>query len=101
LSLPRDPWKVDRTVKVSSSLARSRHDHAWVVSEAPDCRAVGTPERAAEQVERPSRLTTEDRDTIRLLAETRSPREQMVEFGVSPETAPGIMRVRTTTTATA
>ena len=39
--------------KRQGSLARLRHDHAWVVvAEAPECRTVGAFGRAAEQVDR-------------------------------------------------
>jgi len=83
----RDPSNLGRTFRAKSSLARLRHDHAWVVvAEAPECRLVGVSGRAAEQVDRPRRLTPQDLDAIRLLAETRSLRDLAAHFGVSYET---------------
>jgi FixJ family two-component response regulator len=70
-----------------------RHDDAWVeVAKAPECRAVGTSGRAAEQIDHLRRLTSDDRDAIRLLAQSRSLRDLATEFGVSHETVRSVLR---------
>ncbi len=75
------------------SLARVRHDHAWVVAAAaPECRLVGVSGRADEQIDHLRRLASDDREAIRLLAQSRSLRDLATEFGVSHETVRSVLR---------
>lgn len=79
--------------EATGSVAQLRHDSAWVVvAEASECRSAGVSGRAAEERERPRRLTPEERDAIRLLADTRSLRDLAADFGVSHETIRAVVR---------
>ncbi len=74
------------------SLARLRHDRAWVVvAEAPERHTVGMSGRAAEPIDRARRLTPDDRNAIRLVAETRSLRAVAADLGVSHETVRAVL----------